>query len=178
VRPYFLRRTKKEVLKDLPEKIEQTLWCDLSGPQSEVYRRVLEEGQQEVRDARKRAGKQGVKMTMFTVLLRLRQVCCDLRMTGVNEDAIKSLSTDDLSGKLTVWHDRLEEIITAGGKVIVFSQFVKFLHLLRGELEKEEPSTSATSTARATTVARRSSASRRTPSARSSSSASRPVAMA
>jgi SNF2 family DNA or RNA helicase len=76
-------------------------------------------------------------MTMFTVLLRLRQVCCDLRMTGVNEDAIKSLSTDDLSGKLTVWHDRLEEIITAGGKVIVFSQFVKFLHLLRGELEKE-----------------------------------------
>jgi len=137
MRPYFLRRTKKEVLKDLPEKIEQTLWCDLSGPQSEVYRRVLEEGQQEVRDARKRAGKQGVKMTMFTVLLRLRQVCCDLRMTGVNEDAIKSLSTDDLSGKLTVWHDRLEEIITAGGKVIVFSQFVKFLHLLRGELEKE-----------------------------------------
>lgn len=137
VRPYFLRRTKKEVLKDLPEKIEQTLWCDLSGPQSEVYRRVLEEGQQEVRDARKRAGKQGVKMTMFTVLLRLRQVCCDLRMTGVNEDAIKSLGTDDLSGKLTVWHDRLEEIITAGGKVIVFSQFVKFLHLLRGELEKE-----------------------------------------
>jgi len=137
VRPYFLRRTKKEVLKDLPEKIEQTLWCDLSGPQSEVYRRVLEEGQQEVRDARKRSGKQGVKMTMFTVLLRLRQVCCDLRMTGVNEDAIKSLSTDDLSGKLTVWHDRLEEIITAGGKVIVFSQFVKFLHLLRSELEKE-----------------------------------------
>ncbi|MBX7210461.1 MAG: DEAD/DEAH box helicase [Verrucomicrobiaceae bacterium] len=134
VRPYFLRRTKKDVLKDLPEKIEQVLWCDLSRPQSEVYRRVLEEGLAEVRDARRRSGKQGVKMTMFTVLLRLRQVCCDLRMTGMNADVLARLGTEELSGKLGVWRDRLDEIITGGGKVIVFSQFVKFLHLLRDEL--------------------------------------------
>ena len=137
VRPYFLRRTKKEVLKDLPEKIEQVLWCDLSRPQSEVYRRLVEEGQSEVRDARKRSGKSGAKMTMFTVLLRLRQACCDLRMTGVDPEVLKQVSADDLSGKLGMWRERLDEILTNGGKVIVFSQFVKFLHLLRAELERD-----------------------------------------
>jgi SNF2 family DNA or RNA helicase len=137
VRPYFLRRTKKEVLKDLPEKLEQVLWCDLSRAQSEVYRKLLEEGLNEVRDARRRSGKQGVKMTMFTVLLRLRQVCCDLRMTGMNPDTLAQLSTDDLSGKLSMWRDRLEEIINGGGKVLIFSQFVKFLHLLREDLVKD-----------------------------------------
>lgn len=135
VRPFFLRRTKREVLKDLPEKIEQVLWCDLSPAQNQVYRRVLEEGLAEVKEARKRSGSQGMKMTMFTVLLRLRQVCCDLRLTGMAGEALKGLDEEDLSGKLTVWRDRLAEVIEGGGKVIVFSQFVKFLHLLREELD-------------------------------------------
>jgi SNF2 family DNA or RNA helicase len=138
VRPYFLRRTKREVLTELPEKLEQVLWCDLSRAQSEVYRRVLEEGQAEVREARKRAGKGAVKLTMFTVLLRLRQTCCDLRLTGMNDAALKGLSEEELSGKISIWRDRLLEIIAAGGKVLIFSQFVKFLHLLRAELEKEK----------------------------------------
>ena len=135
VRPYFLRRTKREVLKDLPEKIEQVLWSDLSPVQNQVYRKLLEEGLAEIRDARKRSGGQGTKMTMFTVLLRLRQVCCDLRLTGMTGEALKGLGDEDLSGKLTIWRDRIAEIIEAGGKIIVFSQFVKFLHLLRDELD-------------------------------------------
>lgn len=138
IRPYFLRRTKKEVLKDLPDKLEQVLWCDLSKAQGEIYRRLLEEGHAEVRDARKRSGKGAAKMTMFTVLLRLRQVCCDLRMTGLQGDALKGLQPDDLSGKIGVWRERLDDIIAAGGKVIVFSQFVKFLHLLREDLDRDQ----------------------------------------
>lgn len=138
IRPHFLRRTKKEVLKDLPEKIEQVLWCDLSRPQSEVYRRLLEEGQAEVRDARNRSGKNGAKMTMFTVLLRLRQVCCHLKMTGIADATLAELSPEDISGKLAVWRERLDEIIANGGKVLIFSQFVKFLHLLREELKRDE----------------------------------------
>ena len=140
VRPLFLRRTKREVLKDLPEKIEQVLWCDLSSAQSQVYRRLQEEGLAEIRDARRRSGGKGTKMTMFTVLLRLRQVCCDLRLTGMAGEALKGLDDEDLSGKLSVWRDRLHEIIEGGGKVIVFSQFVKFLHLLRDELDAAKTS--------------------------------------
>jgi superfamily II DNA or RNA helicase len=135
VKPYFLRRTKVEVLPELPEKIEQVIWCDLSSVQSDLYRRVLEEGLAEIRLARKRSGEQGGRMTMFTVLLRLRQICCDLRLSGLPEKTISQLSDDELSGKLTVFMDRIEEISRNGGKVLVFSQFVKFLRILKTEME-------------------------------------------
>lgn len=138
VRPYFLRRTKREVLKDLPEKIEQILWCEPSPAQAEVYRRVLEEGREEIKAARKRSGQGGAKMTMFTVLLRLRQACCDLRLTGLGGPALEGLSQDDLSGKWPMLDERLEEIFESGGKVLIFSQFVKYLHLVRAELERRD----------------------------------------
>lgn len=138
IRPYFLRRTKREVLRDLPEKIEQVLWCEPSPAQAEVYRRVLEEGREEIKAARKRSGQGGAKMTMFTVLLRLRQACCDLRLTGLGGEALKGLAGEDLSGKWPMLNERLEEIFESGGKVLIFSQFVQFLRLVRAELESRE----------------------------------------
>ncbi|MES2598858.1 MAG: DEAD/DEAH box helicase [Verrucomicrobiota bacterium] len=137
LRPYFLRRMKREVLKDLPEKIEQVLWCDPSPAQAEVYRRVLEEGREEIKAARKRSGQGGAKMTMFTVLLRLRQACCDLRLTGLTSDALKGLDPDDLSGKWPMLNDKLEAILEAGGKVLIFSQFVQYLKLVRAKLDDQ-----------------------------------------
>ncbi len=137
IRPFFLRRTKREVLKDLPEKIEQILWCDLSSAQTEIYKRILEEGHDEVRNARKRQGQGAARLTMFTLLLRLRQVCCDLRLTGLPQESLASVPADDLSGKLPLWRDRIHEIIASGGRVLVFSQFVKFLQLLRDDLVSE-----------------------------------------
>ncbi|MBL9115018.1 MAG: DEAD/DEAH box helicase family protein [Verrucomicrobiaceae bacterium] len=137
IRPFYLRRTKREVLRDLPEKLEQILWCDLTGPQMEVYKRLMEEGHAEVKDARKRTGQTGARMTMFTVLLRLRQACCDLRLTNLPQEVISGLPPDDLSGKLSLWKERVAEITAAGGKVLVFSQFVKFLQLFKQTLEAE-----------------------------------------
>lgn len=138
IRPYFLRRTKKEVLRDLPDKIEQVLWCDPSPAQGEVYRRVLEEGRDEIKAARKRSGQGGAKMTMFTVLLRLRQVCCDLRLTGLQADTIGKLDREDLSGKWPMLQERLDTILEGGGKVLIFSQFVKYLHLVRDYLGEQK----------------------------------------
>jgi superfamily II DNA or RNA helicase len=138
LRPYFLRRTKREVLKDLPEKIEQVLWCDPSPAQAEVYRRLLEEGREEIKAARKRSGQGGAKMTMFTVLLRLRQVCCDLRLTGLQKDTLGGLDQDDLSGKWPMLLERLESILEGGGKVLIFSQFVQFLKLVREALDARQ----------------------------------------
>jgi len=129
VRPFFLRRTKREVLKDLPEKIEQVLWCEMSPGQGEVYRRVLEEGREEIRASQKRSGQNGARMTMFTVLLRLRQVCCDLRLTGAEKSSLAGLGEDELSGKWSVLGERLQEIQESGGKALIFSQFVQFLRL-------------------------------------------------
>lgn len=135
LRPYFLRRTKREVLKDLPEKIEQILWCDPSPAQAEVYRRLLEEGREEIKAARKRSGQGGAKMTMFTVLLRLRQVCCDLRLTGLQKETLSGLEPDDLSGKWPMLLERIDAILEGGGKVLIFSQFVQYLKLVREALE-------------------------------------------
>lgn len=134
LRPWFLRRTKREVLKDLPEKIEQVLWCDPSPAQAEVYRRLLEEGREEIKAARKRSGQNGAKMTMFTVLLRLRQACCDLRLTGISPESLAGLDQDDFSGKWPMLSERLDEILAADGKVLIFSQFVQYLRLVREEL--------------------------------------------
>ncbi len=134
-RPYFLRRTKRQVLKDLPEKIEQVLWCTPSAAQAEFYRRILEEGREEIQAARRRSGRNGARMTMFTVLLRLRQACCDLRLTGIRPDVIASLDSDELSGKWPALSDQTTAALDAGGKVLVFSQFVQFLRLMRSDLE-------------------------------------------
>jgi SNF2 family DNA or RNA helicase len=98
---------------------------------------LLEEGHDEVRNARKRQGQSGARLTMFTVLLRLRQACCDLRLTGLPAESLKDIAADDLSGKLSVWRERVAEISEAGGKVLIFSQFVKFLHLMRADLEAQ-----------------------------------------
>lgn len=136
VRPLFLRRTKREVLRDLPDKIEQVLWCEPSPVQAEVYRRLLEEGMEEIRLARRRGGQNGARMTLFTVLLRLRQACCDLRLTGLVAERLAGLEADDLSGKWPVLGERLDEIAAAGGKVLIFSQFVQYLQLVRAELER------------------------------------------
>ncbi|WP_395753279.1 DEAD/DEAH box helicase [Prosthecobacter sp.] len=136
--PYFLRRTKRQVLKDLPEKIEQVLWCTPSAAQTEFYRRILEEGREEIKAARRRSGQGGAKMTMFTVLLRLRQVCCDLRLTGVQPDALKGLDQEDLSGKWPALLGQIESVMESGGKLLVFSQFVQFLRLMRDHLKAEK----------------------------------------
>lgn len=137
-KPYFLRRTKRQVLKDLPEKIEQVLWCTPSAAQAEFYRRILEEGRDEIQAARRRSGQNGARMTMFTVLLRLRQACCDLRLTGIRSEVIATLGAEDLSGKWPALVDQIMTALEAGGKVLVFSQFVQFLRLMRSEFEERE----------------------------------------
>ena len=135
ISPYVLRRTKAEVLSELPEKIEQVLWCDLTPAQAEVYRRVLDEGLEEIRQARKRAGDNGARMTMFTVLLRLRQICCDLRLSGLPQSVLDRLAADEFSGKAATLGDRVSEIAACNGKVLIFSQFVQFLRLIRSQIE-------------------------------------------
>jgi len=126
---YVLRRTKREVVKELPEKIEKVVWCELSAPQKEVYQRLLEEGREEIRQARKRTGQGAARMTMFTVLLRLRQTCNDLRLLKMDT------TTEDPSGKWPVLEEAFTEIVEGGHKALIFSQFVGMLKLIREKAE-------------------------------------------
>ena len=120
LKPVVLRRLKKEVAQDLPDRIEQVRYCDLAPKQQTIYRQLLQESRSQVEaaeDGRKR-------MVALTALLRLRQACCDLRLLpGLKiEDKDAGVKLDELEGLLN-------EAIAGGHRVLVFSQFVQ---LLRG----------------------------------------------
>jgi superfamily II DNA or RNA helicase len=133
LRPFMLRRLKREVAADLPAKIEQVSYCELTPDQRGVYQQVIEASRKEVLEA---VGAQGVaksRMVVLTALLRLRQVCCDLRLLKL--DNVKPANA---SGKLDLFGELLEEVIDGGHRVLVFSQFTSMLTLLRERLAAEE----------------------------------------
>ena len=133
LRPFILRRLKTEVAKDLPAKLEQVSYCELTDDQAEIYKQVLAVSRKEVMDA---VGAQGVaksKMIVLNALLRLRQICCDLRLLKMDNAEF----TDDSSGKLAMFGELLEEAMDGGHRVLVFSQFTTMLALLKDKLTAE-----------------------------------------
>jgi superfamily II DNA or RNA helicase len=129
LRPFLLRRLKRDVAADLPPKIEQVSFCELTTEQRGVYQQVIEASRKEVLDA---VGAQGLaksRIVVLTALLRLRQVCCDLRLLKAdNVDAANA------SGKLDMFSELLEEVIDGGHRALVFSQFTTMLGLLKERL--------------------------------------------
>ena len=113
-----LRRLKSEVATDLPDRIEQVRYCDLTTKQGTIYRQLLQESRAQVNaaeDGRKR-------MVALTALLRLRQACCDLRL-------LPNLKVEDKDAgvKLDELKSLVEEAVAGGHRVLVFSQFVQLL---------------------------------------------------
>ena len=133
LRPFLLRRLKKEVAADLPAKIEQVSFCELTAEQRGVYQQVIEASRKEVLAAVGAEGLAKSRMVVLTALLRLRQVCCDLRLLKL--DNVQPAST---SGKLELFGELLEEVIDGGHRLLVFSQFVGMLALLKERLEAEK----------------------------------------
>ncbi|MDR3458754.1 MAG: SNF2-related protein [Verrucomicrobiae bacterium] len=132
LRPFLLRRLKQEVAKDLPAKLEQVSFCELTTDQRGVYQQVIEASRKEVLDA---VGAQGLaksRMVVLTALLRLRQVCCDLRLLK-----LENVNPANASGKLDLFGELLEEVVDGGHRVLVFSQFTSMLALLKDKLTGE-----------------------------------------
>ncbi len=132
LRPFILRRLKREVAQDLPEKLEQVAYCELTEDQRVVYQQVVEASRKEVVAA---VGAQGLaksRMLILTALLRLRQICCDLRLLKLEQ-----VDPATSSGKLDLFSELLEEAVDGGHRVLVFSQFVSMLTLLREKLDAE-----------------------------------------
>jgi superfamily II DNA or RNA helicase len=133
--PFMLRRTKSLVAKDLPPKLESVVWCDPSPMQKDHYQSILRHGVEKVEALRKQSGPDAGRMQMLTVLLRLRQSCCDLRLLGDDLDG-KPLA--EISAKLARLMELLEEAQRGNHRVLVFSQFTSMLALIRDELDNED----------------------------------------
>ena len=121
--PILLRRRKSEVATDLPEKIEQVIYCDLTQKQREIYDQFLREIRGSIAHSESRSHK---RMTALTGLLRLRQICCDLRLLKLSD----SFSEAEASVKLGALRELVTQSISGNHRVLVFSQFVELLQVL------------------------------------------------
>jgi len=129
--PYILRRTKQAVAPELPPKLEQILWCELSPAQAKLYRDQQQAGERELIDLADDGATEGrLQFAALTQLLRLRQICCDPRLVAPEAPA-------DDSAKLEAFRELLAEAIDDGHRVLVFSQFTSLLSLLGAELESQ-----------------------------------------
>lgn len=137
MRPFFLRRTKDEVVKDLPAKLEQVTLCDMTDEQQQVYQAILEQGRREVFDGSGKSGQGKNRLAVLTALLRLRQAACHLSLLPEGDQKSKP-AWKEPSGKFDLCLELLDEAIDGGHRVLVFSQFVQLLHLFRSELESRQ----------------------------------------
>jgi superfamily II DNA or RNA helicase len=129
VRPYLLRRTKSQVLSDLPEKTEQTLFCELGEEQRKAYDELREHYRLELSG---RIGRMGIgrsRIAVLEALLRLRQTAC-------HPGLVDPARIDEPAAKLDTLLEHLDEVLDEGHKVLVFSQFTSFLSILRRRLDE------------------------------------------
>ena len=164
--PYILRRTKQVVAPELPEKIEQVVYCEPTPEQAALYRRMQEKTEQELYKLAATGASEGhLRLATLTQLLRLRQICCDPRLVEAPmaaEQTVGGALRPDLyepsrrkaapiadrdtsthnplyqdSAKLDAFRELLAESIDEGHRMLVFSQFTSLLGLLREELDAE-----------------------------------------
>jgi superfamily II DNA or RNA helicase len=120
LRPLLLRRLKKHVAKDLPDRIEERRDCPLGDEQRKLYLAELRRSRDQVMKAVETQGLNKSKMHVLAALTRLRQVCCHPSLVGSNT----------ASGKTETLFELLDPLIADGQKVLVFSQFVQMLQIL------------------------------------------------
>ena len=123
VRPFLLRRTKSQVAKDLPDRIEEDLYCEIEGEQKTLYRAELKRAQQLLLKVKTQKQLAKERFHFLTSLLRLRQICCHPALVRPDSKAP--------SAKLEALLEQLEPLMDEGHKVLVFSQFVALLALLK-----------------------------------------------
>ncbi len=126
IAPFILRRTKKEVLKELPEKIENNVVVQLSEGQKRLYLSYVRKAKKEISKFNKKTNN---RMKILAILTKLRQICNS-----------PSLFKEDYEGeiaKIEVMKDLLPDIVENGHRLLVFSQFVGTLKEIEEELSNQ-----------------------------------------
>jgi superfamily II DNA or RNA helicase len=129
-RPFLLRRTKEQVVKDLPEKVEETLYCELPPAHAKKYNELKLYYQQQLNQKIQQKGLKRSKIIVLEALLRLRQAACHPGLINPDE-------RNHSSGKLELLKDMLSDIVPTGHKALIFSQFTSFLSIAEDLLKQE-----------------------------------------
>ena len=130
VAPFILRRLKKDVLKELPEKIETNMYCEMDKTQRDLYHAMVYEMKEQMNQEIQEQGIERSRIKILALLMRLRQICCD-----------PSLYLENYKGesaKLKLCLELVDECISTGHKVLIFSQFTSMLDILSKELTAKE----------------------------------------
>ena len=127
--PLLLRRRKEEVLSELPEKTELTVYCDLSGEERQLYDALRVHYRQEIDDKAAKVGMSGLRTEVLEALLRLRQTSCHPGLVDEEKRSMHSTKVETLIA-------HLEEVVAEGHKALVFSQFVKLLEIVKLRLDE------------------------------------------
>lgn len=134
IAPFVLRRTKRDVLKELPAKTETECICPLTDLQRQEYMRLSRDGVRELGEDIPKAVRER-SLSFLTLLTRLRQACCDPALLPWMD-----VPTDQ-SGKIVVLIEKLTEILANGHKVVIFSQFVSLLARVEKAVKENFPDT-------------------------------------
>ncbi len=127
--PYILRRGKELVAPELPEVIEQVVYCRMRADQRGLYDAIRQQAERDLLDLAGGGAREGqMRMAVFAQLLKLRQVCAEPRLVD------DKLRVED-SAKMEAFLEILGEAVAGGHRLLVFSQFVQVLQKIRAELE-------------------------------------------
>ncbi|MBW4828121.1 MAG: DEAD/DEAH box helicase [Clostridiaceae bacterium] len=128
IRPFILRRLKKDVLEELPEKIEQKVLVDLTNEQKKVYIAYLQAIKGEIEEEIVSKGFNRSQIKILAGLTRLRQICCHPGMFMENYNGH--------SGKLSYLKEILKDAIEGGHRILLFSQFTSMLKIVEDMLNE------------------------------------------
>ncbi len=129
IRPFILRRRKGEVLKELPSKTEIMLTVNLNHEEAALYEALRREAVEKM--AQLESNNEGEnRIRILAEIMKLRRMCCNTQLV-MPKSKIKS-------SKLKLFGEILEELLDNGHKVLVFSQFVGHLHLIRDYIESQQ----------------------------------------
>jgi len=131
IHPFILRRTKEMVATELPPKIEDVIYCNMGTAQRKVYDAYRNEYRNNIQNLIEEDGLGKSKLHVLQALTKLRQICNSPALLNGEE------SYDDESVKIKELIRHIQEK-TGNHKLLIFSQFVKMLHLIKNELEKLE----------------------------------------
>ncbi|MGE5655368.1 MAG: DEAD/DEAH box helicase [Actinomycetota bacterium] len=135
VRPFILRRLKtdREIIQDLPEKQEMTIFCPLSTEQASLYQRVVEESLANIESA------DGIQRRgmILALLVKLKQICNHPVLLKTESKLKETVISPQQSGKLQRLDEMLEEVLSEGDRALIFTQFAEWGQVLKPHLEKQ-----------------------------------------